>query len=167
MVIPKFPNVPELTNEQIKQITKVTFYEEVAPAACDTIFVFGGSHPGNWQKPLEAYHKGLGKRIIVTGGTSSTGMKHKEWRDGIKSEAAFIVENLIKFGVPDNHIVSEQTSKSSIENIKEAIKIVDFSSINRLLFVCKNYATGRQLRVLKKISAITSPTNPFSICYSF
>ena len=26
---------------------------------CDAIFVFGGSHPGNWQAPLEAYRQGL------------------------------------------------------------------------------------------------------------
>ncbi len=103
----------------------------------------------------------------MTGGTSSAGLKHTAWQGGIKSEAAFIVENLMKFGVPDSRIVSEQKSKSSIENVKEALKIVDFSTMHSLLFVCKNYATGRQLRVLKKYlpAKIELIPYPFVTCF--
>ena len=76
---------------------------------CDAIFVFGGSHPGNWQAPLEAYRQGLGNQIIVTGGTSLHGMKHPSWNYGDLSDAEVIVTKLMEHGVPKDAILFEKT----------------------------------------------------------
>lgn len=151
MVIPKYPDVPTLTKKQIDQITEITFLKETTPQKCDAIFVFGGSHPGNWQAPLKAYQQGLGNQIIVTGGTSLHGMKHPSWNYGDLSEAEVIVNKLMEHGVPKDVIIFETNSLHSIANVMEAKKIFDFTKINRLLFVCKSLGAGRQYRVLKNI----------------
>jgi hypothetical protein len=80
-IIPKEPIVPTLNIHQIERLTNITFLEEIAPEPCDAIFVFAGTHPGHWEKTIEAYNKGLSKQIIVTGGVSPTGVKHAEWKD--------------------------------------------------------------------------------------
>ncbi|KEK22696.1 YdcF family protein [Bacillus gaemokensis] len=150
MVIPKYPEVPHLTEKQIEEITNITFFNTVPIQQCDAIFVFGGSHPGNWKAPLQAYQEGLGKQIIVTGGTSLHGMKHPSWSYGNMSEAEVIVTKLIEHGIPSDSIFYEKTSLHSIANIIEAKKIFDFTKINSLLFVCKSLGAGRQYRTLKK-----------------
>ncbi|WP_404428934.1 YdcF family protein [Sutcliffiella horikoshii] len=150
MGIPKYPEVPKLTDKQIDEITEIVFWKEVEPIKCDAIFVFGGSHPGNWKKPLEAYQKGLGNCIIATGGSSLSNLRHPEWDNIGFSEAEVIVKNLLENGVPKEVISYETSSMHSIANVTEAKKIFDFTSINSLLFVCKSIATGRQYRTLLK-----------------
>lgn len=150
MGIPKYPEVPKLTSKQIDDITEIVFLKEVEPKKCDAIFVFGGSHPGNWMKPLEAYDKGLGDHIIVTGGGSSSNMRHPEWNNSGMSEAEVIVKNLVENGVPRDVISYETSSMHSIANVIESKKIFNFEGLDRLLFVSKSIATGRQYRTLIK-----------------
>lgn len=150
MGIPKFPQVPPLSDKQIQALTTMTFYQEIKPEPCDAIFVFGGSHLGNWQQPLQAYNNGLSKKIIVTGGSSSWGMKHRGWNEAAGTEAEHIVSKLLENGVPKDIIVYETKSKSSLENVTEAKAIVDFTTIKSLLVICKSYGTGRQIRTLQK-----------------
>jgi len=167
MVIPKYPDVPTLTKKQIDQITEITFLKEITPQKCDAIFVFGGSHPGNWQAPLAAYRQGLGNKIIVTGGTSLHGMKHPSWNYGDLSEAEVIVHKLIEHGIPKDAILFETNSLHSIANVIEAKKIFDFTKINRLLFVCKSLGADRQFRVLKKHLPKTITCIPYTFDTSF
>ncbi|ART75071.1 hypothetical protein B4U37_02980 [Sutcliffiella horikoshii] len=101
-------------------------------------------------KPLEAYNKGLGDHIIVTGGGSLSNMRHPEWNNSGMSEAEVIVKNLVENGVPRDVISYETSSMFSIANVIEAKKIFDFTTIDSLLFVCKSIATGRQYRTLTK-----------------
>ncbi len=163
MGIPKYPEVPSLTQKQIIDITEIVFYKEVESKKCDAIFVFGGSHPGNWLTPLDAYKKGLGDFVIVTGGGSLSNMRHPEWNYGSMTEAEVIVKNLVENGVPKEEISYETSSMYSIANVIEAKKIFDFTKISSLLFVCKSIAAGRQYRTLTK----QLPTNIEFIPYPF
>lgn len=167
VVIPKYPDVPTLTKKQIDQITEIVFLKEITTQKCDAIFVFGGSHPGNWQAPLEAYRQGLGNQIIVTGGTSLHGMKHPSWNYGDLSDAEVIVTKLMEHGVPKDAILFEKNSLHSIANVMEAKKIFDFTKINQLLFVCKSLGAGRQYRVLKKHLPKTITCIPYTFDTSF
>jgi hypothetical protein len=51
--IPKFPETPVFTDEQIRQITEICFLNEQEPTVCDASFSFGGSHPGNIHTPVD------------------------------------------------------------------------------------------------------------------
>ncbi|MFC3927142.1 YdcF family protein [Streptococcus caprae] len=149
-IIPKTPEVPELSTEEIAFLTEVTFGKAIPPKSCDALFIFSGTHPGHWEKAIEAYQRGLVKRIIVTGGRSLTGTPHEDWNLENPSEAAVIIKHLIDAGVPEDIIVSEYKSTNTLENVLFAKEVFDFTSIQSLLFICKSHATGRQWRTLAK-----------------
>jgi hypothetical protein len=153
MRIPKFPEPPSLTNEQIREITRLTFlnmeeYDYSRPF--DLLFVFGGSHPEIWGTTKEAYDRGLAKRILVTGGYKETATRHESWTYGITPESHVIRRKLVDLGVPEENIIVEDRSTNSLENVLFAKELVDFTAIRRLLFVSKAFASGRQWRTLKR-----------------
>lgn len=151
MKIPKYPAVPDLSKQQINEITKIVFCNEMnIEDVTDLIFVFGSTHPAAFERTLKAYSNGLVKDIIISGGTSGTGVKHPDWVYGDKSEARVIYEKLLLNNVPKENIYFEERSSNSKENILFAKELYDFSKVNNMLFVSKNYAAGRQYRTLKK-----------------
>jgi len=75
-------------------------------------------------------------------------IKHPQWRDANTPEADIIVEKLMENGVKAEDIVFENQSRNTLENVLFAKKIFDFSTLDSLLFVCKNHAAGRQYRTL-------------------
>ncbi|MET3557944.1 uncharacterized SAM-binding protein YcdF (DUF218 family) [Streptococcus rupicaprae] len=149
-IIPKTPEVPALSEEDITFLTEVTFGDKVPVQACDALFVFGGTHPGHWEKAIEAYQKGLVRKIILTGGVSPTGTPNPDWTHGKEPEADVIKEYLLAAGIPEEVIVLENRSTNTLENVLFAKEIVDFSQIKSLMFVCKSHVTGRQGRTLAK-----------------
>jgi uncharacterized SAM-binding protein YcdF (DUF218 family) len=149
--IPKFPDPPAFTKEQIDEITKLTFlnrddfdYEK----PFDLLFVFGGYHPEIWETAKKAYDQGLARLILVTGGYKEGATRHESWTYGTTPESRVIKRKLIELGVPEEHILIEDRSTSSLENVLFAKEIFDFTQIRRLLFVSKAFASGRQWRTL-------------------
>lgn len=148
--LPKSPQVPELTTEQIAYLTEICFGVQVEPRPCDALFVFSGTHPGHWEKAIEAYQKGYAQKMIVTCGRSLTGQVHEDWHHEGQTEAEVIINHLLTAGVPRENIVAEHVSTNTLENVTCAKEVFDFSTINSLMFVCKSHATGRQWRTLAK-----------------
>ncbi|EHN59487.1 YdcF family protein [Oenococcus kitaharae] len=161
-IIPKSPEVPDLTEAEIDFLTNVVFGPKKEIKKCDALFVFSGTHPGHWEKALEAYKQTGVKKIIVTGGNSLTGVKHPEWQFGNKTEADVIIDYLLAHGVPSGQIFAEKLSTNSLENVKFALNVFDFSQINSLMFVCKSHAAGRQLRTLTKYLPSTIKYVPYT-----
>ncbi|KXT77501.1 hypothetical protein STRDD11_02561 [Streptococcus sp. DD11] len=148
-IIPKSPEAPEnFSEEETDFLTTVTFGEKVEPQACDVLFVFSGTHPGHWEKAIEAYQKGYVKKILVTGGRSLTGTAHPDWKGD--TEAEVIIQHLLAAGIPEEAIVSENSSSNTLENVLFAKEIFDFNSVRSVMFICKSHATGRQWRTLAK-----------------
>lgn len=50
--------------------------------------------------------------------------------------------------MPDSVLTVERQSTNTLENVLEARKVFPFSSIRRLLFVCKSHTAGRQYLTL-------------------
>lgn len=147
-LIPKEVKGPELSAHQIDELTNLIFLPRVDPKPCDSIFVFAGTHASHWEKAIEAYKKGYGRKIIVTGGVSPTGIKHPDWEDGNAPEADIILSKLLQNEVSPEDIVYENKSRNSLENVLFAKEVFDFSSVGSLMFVCKNHVAGRQYRTL-------------------
>ena len=57
---------PELTNEQVGIITDLVFFAPQAQAS-DVMLVFGAPE-GDWSAAAKAYHDGLAKLIVASGG---------------------------------------------------------------------------------------------------
>jgi uncharacterized SAM-binding protein YcdF (DUF218 family) len=139
----------DLTNDLVNETTAIVFdYPSQPLQPCDIIFVFGGSHPGLWRTAAEAFHKGLGKAIIATGGHKPGANPHPSWRDGSTPEAHVIRRELIKLLVPEERIFCEDRSTNSLENVLFAKQIYDFSRVQSILVVTKCFAIGRQCRTL-------------------
>jgi uncharacterized SAM-binding protein YcdF (DUF218 family) len=142
---------PSLTPGLIGEITEIVFGPVMAsPEPCDIIFIFGGSHPGLWEKTAEAYHAGLGKAILATGGHKPRVQYHSSWTDGTTPESHVIRRELIKLHVPDEIIFVEDKSTNSLENVLFAKDVYDFTKVTSILAVCKCYGAGRQCRTLKQ-----------------
>jgi len=145
--------LPDLTPDLVDEISEIVFGPTApapSPEPCDIIFVFGGSHPGLWEKAAEAYFAGLGKEIIVTGGYRRTAQRHSSWTYGTTPEAHVIRRKLIELGVPKEIISYEDRSTNTLENVLFALQAYDFSQVDSILAVCKCYAVGRQCRTLQQ-----------------
>ena len=140
----------DLSAELIHEITAIVFDYTAQPIQpCDIIFIFGGSHPGLWETAARAYHNGLGKAIIATGGSKPGVHHHYTWVDGSTPESHVIKRELIKQAVPENCIYCEDKSTNTLENVLCAKEVYDFSEVSSILAVCKNYGVGRQCRTLR------------------
>jgi uncharacterized SAM-binding protein YcdF (DUF218 family) len=141
-----------LSKNVIDEITEIVFGIPIEnPKPCDVIFIFGGSHPGLWQKVAEACFAGLGKAIVVTGGYKPTAKKHFTWIDDIKTPESHVIKReLIRLGVPEKLIYCEDKSTNSLENVIFAKDVFDFSRVSSVLLVCKCYGVGRQCRTFKQ-----------------
>ena len=147
--IPYFVDPPDFSPEMEKEITRITFGDPQEPKPCDIIFIFGGSYPGLWDTAARAFHSGLGKDIVATGGRKSDALRHKTWNYGDMAEAEVIQQQLVLLGVPAQRIFIETESENTYENVLNAITKYDFSKILSVLAVCKSYAVGRQIRTLR------------------
>ncbi|MDH5160596.1 YdcF family protein [Heyndrickxia oleronia] len=138
-MISKEPETPQFTAEQIRELTNIVFLEEKQPSPCDVLFVFAGTHSGHWEKAIQAYNKGLGNQLIVTGGYNSK-MNLYESRE--------IISHLVEAGISERDIIFEDKSSNTLENVLFAKEVFNFETINKVLFICKSYAAGSQYRTL-------------------
>lgn len=149
MRIPYYIDPPPLSPYLLAEITRIIFGDPVEVEPCDIIFIFGGSHPGLWEKASEAYFKGLGSDIIVTGGYKPDALRHSSWVDGTTPESVVILRELLRSGVPQGMIYLETRSTNTYENVLYALRAYDFNPVSSVLAICKSYAVGRQVRTLK------------------
>jgi uncharacterized SAM-binding protein YcdF (DUF218 family) len=140
-----------LSTEVTQEITGIVFeHFNLLVKPCDIIFIFGGSHPGLWITAAKAFHEGLGKTIVVTGGHKPGVKPHMAWVDGSTPESEVIKRELIKLSVPGNSIICENKSTNTLENVVFAKEVYDFSKVKNILVVCKNYGVGRQCRTMRR-----------------
>ncbi|MBH9965288.1 YdcF family protein [[Bacillus] enclensis] len=164
-IIQKEIDMPQLSPEHIDYITELTFGKVEKIKSCDAIFVFAGTHPGHWEKAIEAYNLNLAPKVIVTGGRSLTGESHPDWSGrsaSAETEASIIISYLVKAGIPEENITFEDQSSNSLENVLYAKDLIDFKKITSLLVICKSHAAGRQIRTLQKHFPETMEYIPFS-----
>jgi len=149
--VPAFPAVPPLTPEQIEALTRIVFLEPVEATPCDCIYIFGGTHPGAWETGAAAYHKGLGRLVLVTGGiTLNSKTPHPTWEQRDLPVARGIASHLVALGVPEAVITCDERPTNTYEEAVCVREWVRSRAIGRILFVCKSYASGRQWRTLRK-----------------
>ena len=154
-----------LAPDQVDALTELVFGPTSIPQPADVGFVFGGTHPGLWETAIELYRAEYLQRFIVTGHSDGSGLHHPAWDYPPETpEACIIAELLVQAGVPREDIVIEDRSTNSLENVLFAMKLVDFNQYRSMLAITKSYATGRQLRTLKR--HIPSSTTVFSVSFA-
>lgn len=158
---PQEPVVPELTRQQIEELTEIVFLPIVAPEPCDAIFVFGGTYPGHWQQTIAAYHQGYGARVIVTGGVKAHAFKHPTWPDAQLPEAVGIWRKLVEGGVKRDAVVCENRSRNTLENVVLAQEVFDFSALRSMCW--KELWDGTRISDLGPERSIPHPLHPLRI----
>ena len=123
-----------------------------APAPADAIIVLGARvYPdGNLSltlsrrthKGYQAWKEGLAPAIIVCGGRGS---------DEPVSEAQAMASYLMELGVPQQAIILEDTSTSTLENLKNAQQIMAEQGMEDALVVTSDYHIARALWLCRDI----------------
>lgn len=141
---------PPLSEEQIEELTRIVFLDPVEPKPCDLILVFGGTHPGAWETAADAWHKGLGKRVLVMGGVArNLKVPHATWHPTQTPICHVIADHLKRLGVPADRITCDERPTNSLEEVLCAKETVESGGIASVLFVSKCFGAGRQYRTLR------------------
>lgn len=135
---------------KLKRLLKLYSHQKKDLRKNDVIFVFGSTHPACVEATFKAYELGLGNIIVISGGSSNSREKHKDWTSGDRTEADSISSKLIEMGIPKEKIYVEDKATNSKENVILATKLFDFTCLEGITIISKNYVVGRQARTLKK-----------------
>ena len=145
------PPYIELTPDQTEALTELVFGPVSRPVPADVGFVFGGTHPGLWETAISLYRAGVLRRFILTGNSDGSGLHHPDWtHSSATPESHAIAEHLVDAGIPDSSLMIEDRSTNSLENVLYAMDMADFSKFGSALAITRSYATGRQLRTLRR-----------------
>ncbi len=146
--IEKEPDVPELSDEQIRSITNLCFRADDLLEPADLIFVFGSSHHVQELACIisDLLSKKLSDKVFITGGRPD----YIDSRKIDKEESSLIFDYLDRKLFKDVEFYSENKSTHTTENVTEALKVLDFSKYKKIIFIFKSHASGRGYLTLKK-----------------
>jgi len=134
-----------LSPEDIDRIT--TYLDAATPVSerADLIFVFGSRQRTPAQLAAELYTQQIAPLIVLTGGINrSLGFNEAEAHHAI----------LIEAGIPAEHIILENRSTNTYENVTFALPLIEEvlpqASIHSVLAVCKWMHSRRAVMTLKR-----------------
>lgn len=145
----------------IAEIQVITFAYNAKPIKSDAIIVLGcavyGKNPSPFFKErlneaIKLYKEGLGKYIIVSGG--------KGLGEDI-SEAEAGNGYLLKNGIPDNTILKDDKSYSTLQNLENSKKIMDQKSLKTAIIVSNKFHLKRASIIAKEAGINASYSGVF------
>ncbi len=147
--VDRHPAVPELSDEAIKLVTQLCFRRDDPIEPADLIFVFS--------TPLEPdivvgiitdlLNHNISKKVFISGGSSA---KYGGVNGIEKPESSYVLDRIDKTDFPGVEFYSETTSANTLENVTESLKVLDFSSYEKVLYVFKSHASRRAYLTLRK-----------------
>ena len=144
--IPRFPQCPNLSENEIKKITETVFLHR-NPQPANVIFVFGSSMGDKWDQVAELYSKGYAPTIYLAGGVSGKSIEMG------RVLSHMIRDELIAQGIPLDSILLDEHSTNTLEDALHGKRMFEEKMIphKRILFACKWPHSGRCLRTLQKV----------------
>ncbi len=146
--IEKEPDIPELSDEEIDKITKICFRDDDILEPADLIFIFGTSH--NTRDLIDIFSNllsnKLSNKIFFTGGIP----KYIDSKHIDRPESTLILDCIDKTLLERVQIYTEISSKNTMENVTEALKVLDFTEYKKVIYIFKSHAAGRGYLTLKK-----------------
>lgn len=162
--ISREPDVPRLSDEEIKLITKLVFVEPKAQEA-DLIFIFGfglGHTEANWKLVAKLFEEGCSSLILVNGLLDPHAPTDYPIAHNIR-------DTLIKFGIPKKTILTQDKSRNTLEDVILGKKLLETKNIfpKSILYVSKAHHSGRCYLTLKKyFSHVKLYTYSFNAVYN-
>ncbi|HLU20983.1 MAG TPA: YdcF family protein [Bacillaceae bacterium] len=143
MLISKI-NVENMTRQQISDFIFNGMEDNGYNGEC--IFVFGAKSLNRVKKAAKLFFENRAPFILVTG----SGIR---WGNAEISEAVWMKEHLIKFGVPENKVILETESSNTTENVVSSLFVlqrkIGLNHIKRILVVSSPFHMRRCLLTLK------------------
>jgi DUF218 domain len=146
--IKKNPDIPDMTQALVEQLTNLCFVEKTKKQA-DLLFVFGSNI---MQEKLAGIicrllKQGHFRKVLITGGIADYDRNDLQFRPESEQILSYIPQEVFK----SIRFITETVSKNSLENVTEAQKIYDFSQDTEILFLSHSYASRRSKLTLKNI----------------
>ncbi len=146
--IKRNPPAPELSKETIKLLTELCFRPDGPLEPVDLIFEF--SSPRDPEQTIQIIEnllkKNISKKVFITGGASD----YIDSPKFDKPESELLLEKMDVGKFPDVKFFSENKSTNTLENVTEALKVLDFSNYSKILFIFKRHDSMRGYLTLKK-----------------
>ena len=119
--------------------------QTAVPERADLIFVFGTRRREPARIAADLVTRGIGRTLVLTGGKNRlTGVEEANTHLGI----------VLKSGVPRDHIIVEDTSSNTLENVIFALPkvatCVDLDTIGSIVVVAKWYHCRRAMMTLRR-----------------
>lgn len=155
------PDAPSHLSDDLRiLLTELCFMKTEKLESVDLIFVCGNP---SFQELAEhisnLLHNKVSHKVMLTGGVTS----HESMLKKPKSEARLIYEALLKIGMPENvDFFLEEDSLNTLENVLNALTILNFKNYNRLCFVFPAHGAKRAYLTLRKF---LPDTKIFSAAY--
>ncbi len=140
----------DLTDEQISTIVFGGIADN--QENCDVTIVFGNSNMilERTKKAVDMYHQKRTKLLLFTGG--SGGVTAKE--DDCLSEAEKMADLAFQYGVPRNHVLIENQSNNSFENVSYSLKLLkeemDISTLSNIMLITSDFHLKRCYSIFLK-----------------
>jgi uncharacterized SAM-binding protein YcdF (DUF218 family) len=134
-------------NYKLHEPHKISQYLDLhtSPVSADFAFVFGTSLSDPTLVAINLYQQRFTSYILLTGGQNRhTGM--------IESHSHR--KKLIMANIPEQHILMEDTSTNTLDNVRNTLPIIiqnfDIQKLRRILIIVKWYHSRRALMTLKR-----------------
>jgi uncharacterized SAM-binding protein YcdF (DUF218 family) len=112
----------------------------------DAIIVIGGDHkPARIQRAAELHRQGYAPIVII-----SAGMKVQEGNEWIP-EAEVMYRQALALGLPEEALIIEDDSLSTIQNARYSKQICEDHNIESVLLVASAYHSGRARLVFREV----------------
>ncbi len=146
--VDRHPIVPELSEQAIQLITQLCFRHDDPIEPVDLIFVFSSPLEPEIVAELikDLLRQNISKKVFISGGSAS---KFGDLNLA-KPESSFVLERINKDKFPDVEFYSEDKSTNTLENVTESLKILDFNSYPKVLYMFKSHDSQRGYLTLRK-----------------
>jgi hypothetical protein len=149
--IEKNPAVPYLSDHVVQLLTDLCFRPDDPVETAGLIFQFSTADQVEKVAAIidGLLAKNISKKVFVTGGIP-------KYDDAIKkSESKAILDLIDQDKYPGVLFYYEARSNNTLENVTEALKVLDFSNYKTILFIYKCHAARRGYLTLKKLLPAT------------
>lgn len=125
--------------------------------SADAIVVIGGDHkPERMQKAAQLYEQGFAPVIIISAGTIV-------WEGDTQiAEAEVMRRQALAFGLPEQALILEAESRSTLENARYTYKITQANNYHSILLVTSAYHSRRAKQIFQDVyeSSVTIWVQP-------
>jgi hypothetical protein len=146
--IPRYPKVPELSEKALGLLTNLCFRPDDELVPSDLLFVFGT--PRFIRQTVEEIdfilRHDLSKCVVITGGEPS----YEDSAELKIAESEQIYNCLEKNIFPEVEFLLEKTSRNTLENVTEGLKLVEVGKLRRVIYLYKAHDSMRGYLTLKK-----------------